>query len=326
MNMKSIKTSTCIAGFLAILATASTAQTTWYLKTDNGANGYNTASYWNAVADGTGAAATVMDGNAIYDTNGKAVRTTQAPRSEFLGGTLLLNRSEFSLKAVATDVRNLTTASTGADIINAWYNPSGQTQIGDMTLRIAGTFALNGHTGLFSSTGRTITLEAGTLAGTGNLLVGGARQINSGNLVSTVTLKATDATAYTGDIVVAYAGTTLSFGDNFVSGGGLRLESGARLNLATSLSFAGGIYLDGQAVALTDGSYDYAALLQVNAAFANFIIDQGGRITVGTIPEPSAVALLTALAALGSSMIVRRHRCDACPRVSGNLQTRDYEA
>ena len=304
MNLKTLKP----LGQLAVLATAlavttATAQaTTWYLSRDEG-NGesFNDFALWNSNSSGTGTAATAMDASATYDTNGKILRSANviAVLSSFSGGPLVLNHSDFILKANNVEVANLSTAATGADIING-------TSSSNFKLT-AGTFAVNGNTGIFSQTTRTIALDVGTLTGTGNLLIGGNRQITTTTLTfSAATLKVTNASNYTGSVIVGAASSTLSFSSNFSSGGALKLTTGGTLNLANDLSFAGGIFLDNNSITLSDGTYDYATLIAANASLASVIADQGGHIIVGAIPEPATIATISGFLVLLLGFTLRR--------------------
>lgn len=310
MNLKTLKR----LGHLAVLTiafsvTTATAQTTWYLlRNQVNSEHFNNFALWNSNSAGTGTAATAMDPAATYDTNGKAVRSpsaTSGATSTFGGGLLLLNHSEFSLKTTTNnDVANLTTAATGADILNA--NPTSAVK-----LRVSGTFTVNGNTGIFSTqTDRSIALEVGTLAGSGDLFIGGTRQISgaTSQFVS-ASITATNALNYTGDIVLGFstvAANNLAFGSNFSSGGSLKLSTGTTLKLANNLSFVGGLFLDNQLVALDAGTYDYAALVAANASLANVLTDLGGHLIVGAIPEPSTFAAITGVFAFLLGLTVRR--------------------
>ncbi|MDF3055791.1 MAG: glycosyltransferase family 1 [Rariglobus sp.] len=310
MNLKTLKR----LGHLAILATAfsvttATAQTTWYLlRNQANSENFNTVSLWNSNSAGTGTAATGMDPTAIYDTNGKAVRSPSATggvTSTFSGGLLLLNHSEFSLKTTTNnDVANLATAATGADILNA--NPTSAVK-----LRVSGTFTVNGNTGIFSTAAdRSIALEVGTLTGSGDLFIGGTRQINGAtSQFASASITATNALNYTGDIVLGsstVATNNLSFGSNFSSGGSLKLSTGTTLKLAHNLSFAGGLFLDNQLIALSAGTYDYAALVAANASLGSVLTDLGGHLIVSAIPEPSTFAAIAGFSVLLLGLMVRR--------------------
>lgn len=314
MNLKKLKPLGHLAVFATALAvTTATAQaTTWYLLRDQATNeNYNTPALWNSNSAGTGTVATAMDVNATYDTNGKLLRTVNVTTgaTPFSGGPLVLNQSQLLLKQLTTVVANLSTAATGADIVNGSPDTN-------FALHVTGTFALNGTTGIFSQTQRTIALEAGALTGTGNLLIGGNRQITTtAATVSAVTLNVTDALTYTGSIIVAATTSTvssityttsLSFASDFHSGGALKLTTGGTLNLANNLSFAGGLFLDNQPVTLSDGTYDYATLIAANASLAGVFSDQGGHLIVGSIPEPSTFATLAGFSVLLLGLMVRR--------------------
>lgn len=308
MNLKSLKP----LGLLALLATTlavttASAQTTWYLSRDEvNSEHFNNFALWKSAPTG-GTAATAMDATATYDTNGKAVRSQNVVLSTFAGGPLVLNHSGFFLKAITTQITNLTTAATGADIVNSNSSANGPT-VGDLKLRVTGTFAVNGNTGLTSGTARTIALEVGTLTGTGNLYIGGPRQASAtAATVSVVTIDVTNSLNYTGSVIVgAVTDTSLTFTSNFSSGGALKLTTGGRLNLVNNLSFAGGIFIDDQLINLDAGNYDYASLVAANGSFANVITDNGGHILVSSIPEPSTFATLAGFSVLLLGLMARR--------------------
>lgn len=307
---------------ITIAPALTTAQTTWYLQVDmtsgnEGNDNWNSkvSTSWNSSPDGSGTTHTALNSTDIYDNNGHQIRSTQSltyPTSTFAGGTLRLNGGRFSMKALTSRITGtLQVTSAGTLIASNYYTPSGGTTSNSQTLEVT-NFVADGVTELRSGASAASyrqIVKLTNLTGTADLRFVNTANANGNNVL----FSATNATGYTGNIVLAnYSGATssnslLEFDNDLASGGGLVIEANSKLTLSHSLSFTS-LSIGGTNVDLTKGiAYDYDALVALNASFANYLADGGGTLTIANaIPEPSAVAALFGLAVFALAAIRRR--------------------
>jgi len=289
---------------LPLLASPVRAQTTYYYKADNTSSGnWSNANVWNTNVEGTGTNHTLNASNSnIYNSNAKAVRSTG---TAFLGGSLILSghstdvggaNYSLMLTSASMTIANLSTQAFSGEnnfvLIRSTINSATALTTTNLVVGTETRFHFQ------SSITRSLNLTTTNLSGSGDMLVG----INGpgADSPSTVALSASNASAYTGDIVV-YSGSSMDFNGTFTSGGGLSLLSGAVLTLDQSLTFTS-LSIGGSL--LSAGTYSFATL---NSAYDAYFANGGsGSITVAAVPEPSAFASVLGAASLLALTLRRR--------------------
>lgn len=293
----------CLA-LLPLLAFPVHAQTTYYYKPDNTTTGnWSASNAWNTNAAGTGTNHTLSTANSnIYNTNAKAMRTTG---TTFAGGSLILSGHSTDAGGANYSLMLTSPGMTIANLSTQAYDSSNNFVLIRATLNSATAlsstnFAVGTETRFhFQTTNfRSLNFTLTTLTGSGDMHMGKTGAGTDG--ASTIALSATNASAYTGDIIV-YNGTSMDFNSTFTSGGGLSLLSGAVLTLDQSLSFTS-LSIGGSS--LSAGTYSFATL---NGLYDAYFANGGtGSITVTAVPEPSAAAALLGVAALAAFTVRRR--------------------
>lgn len=286
-----------IVAILALLTATASAQNTWYLNapTPFGID-WNTFSYWSANPTAPLGASPISISNLdTFDTNGFSLRTVDTNGSTTFGGAALrLNNSTLQLKAVTTTIGNLTTLATGGAISNS---SAGPTSILNLTLNVT-QLTLDGETRIASTlaNSRTLAFNVTTLLGSNDLVFG---QSLSGTAPSTITFSATNAATFTGDLVLSGTNSSLTFGNNLVTSGGLILNTGSIVTLNKDLTFTA-LTIGG--INLAPGTYSFATLNSTyDAYFAN--IGSGSITVLAAAPEPATAALFIFA---GLTLIFRR--------------------
>lgn len=272
-----------VFGFIA--ATAS-AQNTWYLNaTQPFGSDWNTLSYWSAnptaPLGGNPGSISNLD---TFNSNGFNLRTGYTTGSSTFGGSeLVMNNSTLLLKAVTTNIGNLTFSSAVASISNS---SAGATDLLNLTINVS-QLTLNGEARVVSSlaNSRTLDFNVTTLRGASDLVFG--KSLNGTITPSTFTFSAINATSYTGDVVLMGSASSLKFSNNLISSGGLVLGTGSIVTLERNLTFTS-LTIGG--INLAPGTYSYSTL---NSTYDAYFANGGsGSITVAAIPEPATAGLL----------------------------------
>ena len=298
----------CLASLLAFTA-QSQAQTTYFYQNDNtGSGNWTATNAWDTAPDGSGTNVTLSSSNSnIYNTNAKAVRTPTTAGITFPGGSLIL--SGHSTEAAGANYSLMLTSNTVtiANLSTQAFSEANnfvliRPTVPNLTTLTSTNFSVGVETRFHFQTSipRSLNFAITNLTGSGDMHMGLDGK-GSSTLGSTLALSATNASAYTGDIIV-YGGTSMDFNSTFTSGGGLQLLTGAILTLDQNLSFTSATI---GGTALSAGTYTFANL---NSAYDAYFANGGsGSITVlSSIPEPSATVALLGAAAL-SFACRRRH-------------------
>ena len=150
--------------------------------------------------------------------------------------------------------------------------------------------------GLEAASGRTLTMNIGTLAGVGDIQVGG--NITSTTQTGSYNLSISNGLGYTG-LISANRGTLCFKNDADLRNADFSIASGAIFDVANDVIFQS-ITING--TMLDEGRYDYTDLNSTFGASVTFL-NNGGSLTV--IPEPATFGLFV-VSAIG--LIVMR-RC-----------------
>ncbi len=273
--------------------TNAVAQADFYLQ----ANQANNAQHWNLVqstagwytAPTGGSQATDMDATAVYDSNGRDIRTQDAVTDIFGGKTLILNGSNLILKGQSgrlSQVGHL--ISQGATTVRNGDTGTMQFSIGD--------WETSGTTTFTSGDSRNLTTTIGTLSGNGTF------NFAADNLATNIyKLNIADGSAFTGEFL--FTRGTLAMDQAFTLGGSLNLTSNSRVNLTHSITVSS-LFING--IELTAATYDYEYLSTTYGTIFTAGSADFGQITVAAIPEPSSVAFLLGGLAMGVTLLRRR--------------------
>lgn len=289
------------------ISSASAQAADYYLQANQSVD-YTTLSTWFDQSSGGGNNATTLNGNTFYS-NGYRVRGSTNTAFGDAGTTLKVN-STFLVRNTDLKVANFETYGGGATLASGTGGAMKLTVTS--YVNAAGTLLRSDDGGA----NRSINLTASTVTGAGDFTFetnadglgytfnGGNISGFSGDLVFTgfrasatnVVISATDTSGYSGDVRWnSGANAIVNFNGAFSSTGSLLLTSTSRLVLDESISF-GAVSLDGGSTFLSSGTYSYNELLALNADI--FAGSTAGSITVGTIPEPSSLAMIAGAAAL----------------------------
>lgn len=244
-----------------------------YIITNVGTNAINTDTFTN-----TGANSVFTGGTLVLATAGQLnVRTT---------GTSKALIANFVTTGGGLIVATPTNSATHNLVVTSFTNGSGTTRLSASA----------------SGTNRSLSLEIGTLSGTGDFAIDAASPDNR-----TIFISATDATAYTGNF--DFSRGTINFNNDLVSGGSLTLSGSVSVVLDQNVTFSS-VTIAGNALAA--GTYSFSTLNQnsnYGGVFANYdaFFAEGGTGSITVIPEPSTYAALFGAAALGL-VIARRRR------------------
>ncbi len=281
--------------------------------------GASTAGNGIKLASGAASVGTVnLDGGAIE--TAKVQKGAGTGTFNFNGGTL---RATAANATYMTGLTNAFVKSGGAVIdTNSFDVTIGQALLTD-AISIGGGLAKDGSgtltlTGASTYTGTT-AVNAGTLAiGTGGSLASAGLNIANGATFDTSALAAYDLGAANVSIALdaATAGFFNAGAGTLTLGGGLTLTfSTASLTAGTDYNlFDFGSHIGDFGSVSLGGSFG-GSLVQAgdiwsgsSGAFTFSLNETNGVLSVGAIPEPSSVAALLGVAALGAVGLRRRHR------------------
>jgi hypothetical protein len=300
--MKTLRTQLASVLILSVVCSAASAQTNYYLRQSQ-ASGWNwhttiagNLNSWHTTASGTAVQATAMDAAAHYFTNGFTVRSPENSATNVFGGAkLILNGGGLSLKT--------TNGSALASV--GWLETQGSATItaanaNNQYHSLSATIFDNGGTTTFSASDtRSFNLTFADLNGSGGLIFAG------GGTASNFNLNIGNAADFAGSF--SLNGGTLRLAANLAApAASLSIASGTLVNLSHSVSVNA---LSIAGTTLANGTYSYAWLNTNYGSIFTAGSVNNGSITVGTpIPEPSALAALAGLGALGFVAARRRRR------------------
>ncbi len=282
-----------LAGLLAVSVSSLAAQNYYLQQSHFSPNHWETVASTNGwrTAPTGGSQLATFDTGGHYFNNGFTIFTRNAAGDTFTGASLTLSGAKLELRyghaTANASIGNLIIASAGSAIGTNNSDNTVGAGISVTNLTVNGTLTLG------VDTFRRVRLNVGTLSGAADIVTGGGAGSRS-------VFTATDATAFTGNIV--HSAGRLDFDNNLVSSGGLILNNGTELVLDQNLTFTfltiGGTSFD------SPGTYSFT---QLNTAYDAFFVNGGsGSITIAPIPEPASAAALVGAFALGCATLRRR--------------------
>jgi len=289
-----------LAGTCLLSASQASADAIYYYTSD--AKNWDITTHWKE--NGTGAIPSsfpVTSGDTLIFARGSygagAVLRIQAGT---LGAGMYKFSSDSANFAATAQLRGEGGVSTFANVESSGVR--WETVVTNTTADITGTWTVlekdankAGYSaGLEASSARTLTMNIGTLAGVGDIQVGGTTVTATGKY----NLSISNGSGYTG-LISANRGTLRFNNDADLRNADFSIASGAIFDVANDTIFQS-ITING--MVLDEGTYDYTDL---NSTFGSSVtfLDNGGSLTV--IPEPTTLGLFS-ISAIG--LIVMR-RC-----------------
>lgn len=255
------------------------------------------------------------------------INATAATSNVNIGGAI-------SNGAITTGGVSVYTAATHLGILRL----SGDNTYTGSTVHQKGTMLINNSTGSGTGTGAVSIATTATFGGTGIIAPGGANGVTfaSGSIVAPGDVSSAGAAIATGETLTFDLSNT-SGQVNFASGSTISIDlNGDSATIAESFSFLGlsagvaDVLFNNNVVnfsvsgtALADGLYTLATFSAANAYSGTWVIGTGleayadksttlifnaDSIQLQIIPEPSSVAALAGLCALGFAAVGRRRR------------------